>query len=90
MRLEDIKLYLKVEHDEEDSLLSSFLSTSKQLCLDVLRKSEAELTEDEVAIFETAVQYGVAHLYEHREKANHKELKETLYHLLLSNRKEAF
>lgn len=90
MRLEDIKLYLKVEHDEEDSLLSSFLYTSKQLCLDVLRKSEAELTEDEVAIFETAVHYGVAYLYEHREKANHKELKETLYHLLLSNRKEAF
>lgn len=90
MRLEDIKLYLKVEHDEEDSLLSSFFSTSKQLCLDVLRKSEAELTEDEVAIFETAVQYGVAYLYEHRENANHKELKETLYHLLLSNRKEAF
>ncbi|HEM5225178.1 TPA: phage gp6-like head-tail connector protein [Streptococcus suis] len=90
MRLEDIKLYLKVEHNEEDSLLSSLLSTSKQLCLDVLRKSEAVLTEDEVAVFETAVHYGVAYLYEHREKANHKELKETLYHLLLSNRKEAF
>ncbi|WP_341931275.1 head-tail connector protein [Streptococcus pluranimalium] len=90
MRLEDIKLYLKVEHDDEDSLLSSLLSTSKQLCLDVLRKSEAELTEDEVAVFETAVHYGVAYLYEHREKANHKELKETLYHLLLSNRMEAF
>lgn len=90
MRLEDIKLYLKVEHNEEDSLLSSLLSTSKRLSLDVLRKAEAELADDEVAVFETAVHYGVAYLYEHREKANHKELKETLYHLLLSNRKEAF
>ncbi|MGQ9411459.1 head-tail connector protein [Streptococcus pluranimalium] len=90
MRLEDIKLYLKVEHDEEDSLLSSLLSTSKQLCLDVLRKEQDDLDDEEIAVFETAVHYGVAYLYEHREKANHKELKETLYHILLSNRKEAF
>ena len=37
-----------------------------------------------------AILYGVAYLYEHREIANYKELKQMLYHLLLADRKDIF
>lgn len=82
--LEEVKVYLKVEHANEDALIEQLLETSQQLCEDILRQS----TYSEV--IKTAILYGVAYLYEHREDANHKELKETLYHLLLAERKEVF
>lgn len=79
--LEEAKLYLKVENDEEDFLIEQLMATSRQLCEDILRETS---TSD---VLKTAVLYGVAYLYEHREEANHKELKETLYHLLLSSKR---
>ena len=82
--LEEVKVYLKVEHANEDVLIEQLLETSQQLCEDILRQS----TYSEV--IKTAILYGVAYLYEHREDANHKELKETLYHLLLAERKDVF
>lgn len=82
--LEEVKVYLKVEHEDEDTLIEQLLETSQQLCEDILRQS----TDSEV--LKTAILYGVAYLYEHREDAHHKELKETLYHLLLAERKDVF
>lgn len=84
MTLEEVKLYLKVENGEEDYLIEQLMATSRQLCEDILREPS---TSD---VLKTAILYGVAYLYEHREEANHKELKETLYHLLLADRKEVF
>ncbi|MCE6986381.1 head-tail connector protein [Streptococcus suis] len=82
--LAEVKLYLKVEHDDEDGLIEQLLETSQQLCEDILRQS---IYSD---VLKTAILYGVAYLYEHREYANHRELKETLYHLLLAERKDVF
>ncbi|AGU72918.1 head-tail connector protein [Streptococcus constellatus subsp. pharyngis] len=82
--LEEAKLYLKVENDEEDFLIEQLIATSQQLCEDILRQSSTS------EVLKTAILYGVAFLYEHREEANHKELKETLYHLLLADRKDVF
>ncbi|HFI0647048.1 TPA: head-tail connector protein [Streptococcus suis] len=82
--LAEAKQYLKVEHDDEDGLIELMLETSQQLCEDILRRSIYS------KVLKTAILYGVAYLYEHREDANHKELKETLYHLLLAERKDVF
>lgn len=82
--LEEVKLYLKVDTHEEDDLIEQLLQTSQQLCQDILRQAK------ESDSLQTAILYGVAYLYEHREDANHKELKETLYHLLLADRKDVF
>lgn len=82
--LEEAKLYLKVENDEEDFLIEQLIATSQKLCEDILRQSSTS------EVLKTAILYGVAFLYEHREEANHKELKETLYHLLLADRKDVF
>ncbi|SUN29185.1 uncharacterised phage protein [Streptococcus agalactiae] len=84
MTLEEVKLYLKVEHDEEDFLIEQLMATSQQLCEDIIRETSPS------EVLKTAILYGVAYLYEHREEANHKELKETLYHLLLADRKDVF
>ncbi|HFE9383514.1 TPA: head-tail connector protein [Streptococcus agalactiae] len=84
MTLEEVKLYLKVENGEEDYLIEQLMTTSRQLCEDILRETSAS------EVLKTAILYGVAYLYEHREEANHKELKETLYHLLLADRKDVF
>ncbi|HEL2318880.1 TPA: phage gp6-like head-tail connector protein [Streptococcus suis] len=82
--LAEAKQYLKVEHDDEDGLIEQLLETSKQLCEDILRQSTYS------DVLKTAILYGVTYLYEHREDANHKELKVTLYHLLLAERKDVF
>ena len=82
--LAEAKQYLKVEHDDEDGLIEQLLETSQKLCEDILRQSKYS------DVLKTAILYGVAYLYEHREGANHKELKETLYHLLLAERKDVF
>ncbi|HFH8002201.1 TPA: head-tail connector protein [Streptococcus agalactiae] len=84
MTLEEVKLYLKVENDEEDFLIQQLMATRQQLCGDILREDSTS------EVLKTAILYGVAYLYEHREEANHKELKETLYHLLLADRKDVF
>ena len=84
MTLEEVKLYLKVENGEEDYLIEQLMATSQQLCEDILREPSPS------EVLKTAILYGVAYLYEHREEANHKELKETLYHLLLADRKDVF
>lgn len=82
--LEEAKLYLKVENDEEDFLIEQLMATSRQLCEDILRETSTS------EVLKTAVLYGVAYLYEHRETANYKELKQMLYHLLLADRKDIF
>ncbi|MDG3142822.1 head-tail connector protein [Streptococcus suis] len=82
--LDEAKLYLKVENVEEDELIEQLIAASQKLCEDILRETSTS------EVLKTAVLYGVAYLYEHREEANHKELKETLYHLLLADRKDVF
>ncbi|HEN0714255.1 TPA: phage gp6-like head-tail connector protein, partial [Streptococcus agalactiae] len=37
--LEEAKLYLKVENDEEDYLIEQLMTTSRQLCEDILRET---------------------------------------------------
>lgn len=88
--LSEAKLYLKVECDDEDALIRQLIQSSQHLCLDILRKTSDSLSDEEQEVLKTAILYGLAYLYEHREHAHHKELKETLYHLLLFNRKEVF
>lgn len=68
--IEEVKVYLKVEHDEEDFFIEQLMATSQQLCEDILRQSTYS------DVLKTAILYGVAYLYEHREDANHKELKD--------------
>ena len=87
--LEEMKNYLRVDYEDDDSLISSLIASAEKLCMDILRIDDpAELSEYPMS--KVAVMFTVAYLYEHREEANHHSLDLTLRALLFGDRKAAF
>lgn len=86
--LEEMKQYLRVDFDDDDSLIETLITSSTRLCMDITRQDEDAFEENENA--KSAVYYAVAYLYEHREEADHHALTLTLRSLLFGSRKEAF
>lgn len=87
--LDEMKNYLRVDHDDDDALLESLIVSSEQLCMDVTRIPDEESFEKEPCS-KVAVMYAVAYLYEHREEANHLELTLSIRALLSGIRQEGF
>ncbi len=87
--LEDMKNYLRVDFDDDDELIVHLIKSAEKICMDILRTSRASKLY-RYSNGKTAVMYGVAYLYEHREKASHNELTLTLRALLSSDRKDNF
>lgn len=86
--LEEMKQYLRVDYEDDDQLIASFITTAEQLCRDVLRMDEEDDFSNDEKV-KTAVMYTVAYFYEHREEADHHDLILTLRSLLFGSRKEA-
>lgn len=87
--LNEIKNYLRVDHDEDDALIEGMVRASEKICMDIIRTDDrGVLEQDENA--KTAVLYAAAYLYEHREEADHHAMMLTLRALLSGSRKEAF
>ena len=87
--LNEMKNYLRVDHDEDDTLIESMVRSSEKICMDIIRTDDRSVLEqDENA--KTAVLYATAYLYEHREEADHHAMMLTLRALLSGSRKEAF
>lgn len=63
--LDEMKNYLRVDHDDDDKLIKSLIISSEQLCMDVARISDKKLFEKQPCS-KVAVLYAVAYLYEHR------------------------
>lgn len=87
--LEEAKMYLRIEHSDEDTLITNLIKTSENLCKDIIRLEFSEL-ENIPETLKTAVLYGVTYLYENREKSDYKELISTLSYLLFGIRREIF
>lgn len=87
--LEEVKAYLRVENESEDTLITSFIKTSQEMCEGILRYSlsELEVVPDTI---KQAICYGVACFYEQREKVDAKEVLEMMKYLLLNYRKEGW
>ncbi|MDU2672836.1 MAG: head-tail connector protein [Clostridium sp.] len=85
--LEEIKLYLRVDGEEEDTLISTFINVSEDLVEGILRYplSEFEVVPD---IIKQAVMYSVANMYEKREDYDIKEVIDIMTKLLFSYRKD--
>lgn len=87
--LTEAKNYLRVDSSDDDEFIQTLIRTTEQLVTDVSRLSTDYLVVqgDVVKIAEL---YAIAYLYEHREKADHKELILTLRNLLFGVRREVF
>ena len=87
--VEEMKSYLRVDFEDDDSLIENFITAAKKQCMDILRTDyEADL--DEAQNGKIAVMFTVAYLYEHREEADHHAMDLTLRALLFGSRKEGF
>ena len=65
--LKEAKNYLRVDYEEDDSLIQNLLSTAKNLVMDVGRMDESALAENE-DIVRTAMLFALGYLYENRSK----------------------
>jgi hypothetical protein len=86
---EEVKLYLKVDGDEDNALISSFISTSEELCENILRFPLSELVTIPESIRQAAL-YCIANLYEKREDLNMKEVINVMIGLLGPYRKDGW
>ena len=83
--LSEAKKYLRVDYDDEDTLIRKFIQTGETLVEGTIRK---EITGTKIN--KVAVLYVVAYLFEHREDADMAELTKSLRYILATEREAAF
>ena len=71
--LKEAKNYLRVDYEEDDSLIQNLLSTAKNLVMDVGRMDESALAENE-DIVRTAMLFALGYLYESRSNPDYQKL----------------
>lgn len=87
--LDEVKVYLRVDGESEDALITSFICSVEEMCEGILRYPLSEL-ETVPETIKQAICYGVACFYEQREKVDAKEVLEVMKNLLFSYRKEGW
>ena len=83
--LQEVKQYLRVDFEDDDTLLFSLISTAKQLIMDVGRMDEERFSENEDVV-RTAMLYTVSYFYENRNTADFSKLTLTLRAMLFAQR----
>lgn len=87
--LEEMKQYLRVDYEDDDTLIRGLMLGTVKICMDVMRTDDVEILE-QCENGRIAVMYAVAYFYEHREDADHHALMLTLRALLFGDRQEGF
>lgn len=87
--LEEMKQYLRVDHDDDDSLIDYLITASEKRCMDVARVDDRTLFRA-LENAKISVMYAVAFQYEHREDLNQNDLNLSLRALLFGDRKAGF
>lgn len=87
--LAEAKEYLRVDTDDENTLIETLINAAEQLCCDVARL-DVEKYESAGEVAKVAVLYTLGSFYQNREDNDHKELKLRLRSLLEGIRKAAF
>ena len=83
--LQEVKQYLRIDFEDDDTLLLSLISTAKQLVMDLGRMDEERFSENEDVV-RTAMLYTVSYLYENRNTADFSKLTLTLRAMLFAQR----
>ena len=89
IELEEMKNYLRVDHDDDDALIEKIIASAEAVCLDVSRCADM-VTFAQAENAKIAVMYAAAYLYEHREEADHHAMLLTLRALLFGVREGGF
>ena len=87
--LEEAKLYLRVDGDEDDTLIIDFINATQELCEDILRYPITEFTAIPEAV-KQSILYAVANLYEQRENVDIKAVIDVMTRLLFAYRREGW
>ena len=87
--LEEAKLYLKVDGDEDNTLISDCINAAEELCEDILRIPLTEFAEVPDTV-KQAVLYAIGNLYEQRETLDMKAMIDLLKRLLFAYRKDGW
>lgn len=89
LSLDEVKLYLKVDQDDEDDIITGFILSAERMVADILRSDTDTLVENQ-PITKIAVLYATAYLYEHREDADYHNLMLSLRAMLFGAREVQF
>ena len=87
--VKEVQTFLRVDHNEDDTLIRSYIYAAESLCLDVIRTDDRTKLKSEKNA-KVAILYAVAYFYEHREEADYKALTLSLRALLFGSRREEF
>lgn len=87
--IEQAKEYLRVDSDDEDTLIEALIKSSQNLCQDVTRLDESDF-ESAGEVAKIAVFFALSYFYEHREDADTHALTLRLRSLLFGIRKDCF
>ena len=68
--LEEVKLYLRIDGDEEDTLITHLILTAEEMCEEILRYPLGEF-EEIPKLVKQAILYAVANMYEKREGSHY-------------------
>jgi uncharacterized phage protein (predicted DNA packaging) len=87
LTLNEVKMYLRMDFDEEDKLILSLMETAKKLCMDVGRMNEEQFAENEETTRQ-AMLYTISYLYENRNTADFLKLTLVIRALLFAQRED--
>lgn len=89
LELGEAKLYLRVDGDEENTLITNFILAAEEICEGILRFPISEF-EDVPRTVNLAILYIVSNMYETREDFNIEDVLDVTKRLLFSYRKEVW
>ena len=84
LTLDEVKGFLRIDHNEEDGYISVLLLLAKELCENYMRKDTIEPMPESVRQAQLLV---ISHFYENRSGAH---IPEAVYRLLDNYRKDQF
>lgn len=84
--LDEMKSYLRVDVDEDDTLITNMLLAAEDRCRGIARNDDFD--SDPTA--RIAIMYTVAYLYENKEEADNTALNLTLRSMFFKRRKPIF
>lgn len=87
--LEEAKLYLRVDGDEDNMLIASLIGAGEELCEGILRYPLSELPVIPEAVRQSIL-YAVANLYEHRENMDTRAVIDVMTRLMFAYRMESW